>query len=347
MFPIRSGRFAALAAALALCLVVPAAALGPSGYRLTQEIPVAGDGGWDYLTVDAAARCVYVSRSEEVAVLDADSGKPVGEIRGLSGVHGIALAPSLGRGFISNGRSSKITIFDLKTLAVVAEVPSTGDNPDAILFDPFSSRVFAFNGRSGTATALEAASGKVAGTIALGGKPEFAVSDLAGRVYVNLEDKGEILALDPKSLAVEARWPLAPCEEPTGLAIDRAHHRLIAGCGNKLAAVLDVTSGKLVATPPIGQGVDATAFDAEAGLAFASNGEGTLTVLKEETPDKWSVLDTVATRRGARTMALDEKTHRIFLSTAKFGAAPAPSKGQPHPRPPILPGSFVVLVLER
>lgn len=323
------------------------AAASPSGYHFVKEIPVAGEGGWDYLAVDAAARRLYVTRSTTVAVLDADSGKRVGEIPNLAGVHGVALAPELHRGFISNGRSATITVFDLKTLAVLGEIKSTGENPDAILFEPVSARVFAFNGRSGSATAIEAATGKVVGTVALGGKPEFAVADLAGKVFVNIEDKSEIVELDAKALKIEARWPLAPCTEPSGLAIDRAHHRLLAGCSNKLAAVVDSDHGKVVTTVPIGDGVDANAFDAGTGLGFASNGDGTLTVIREESPDSWKVLETIATRRGARTMALDEKTHAIFLSTASFGPPPAPSQEQPHPRPSAVPGSFVVLMFAR
>ena len=317
------------------------------GYRVSREIKLGGEGGWDYLAADAAARRLYVSHGTRVEVVDLDSGKPAGAIGNLSGVHGIAIAGDLGRGFISNGRSSMITIFDLKTLATVSEVKSTGENPDAILYDPFSSQVFAFNGRSKNATVLDAKTGKVAGTIELGGKPEFAASDGAGKVFVNIEDKSEVVEIGAKDLAVKAHWPLAPCEEPSGLAIDRAHHRLLAGCSNKLAAIVDTASGKVVATVPIGSGVDANAFDPGTGLGFSSNGEGTLTVIKEERPDKFTVVENVPTRRGARTMALDEKTHDVYLATAQFGPPPAATAEQPHPRPPILPDSFVLLVVSR
>ncbi len=316
-------------------------------YHVAKEIPIGGEGGWDYLTVDSAARRLYISHATKVVVVDVDSDKTVGEIGNLSGVHGIAVAPELGRGFISNGRSSMITIFDLKTLATLSEVKSTGENPDAILYDPFSSQVFAFNGRSKNATVLDAKTGKIAGTVELGGKPEFATSDLAGKVFVNIEDKSEVVELGAKDLAVKARWPLKPCEEPSGMAIDRKHHRLLIGCSNKLAAVMDTESGKVVTTVPIGDGVDANAFDPGTSLGFSSNGDGTLTVIKEETPDKFAVAETVPTRRGARTMALDEKTHIVYLATAKFGPPPAATAEQPRPRPSILPDSFVILVVSR
>jgi DNA-binding beta-propeller fold protein YncE len=325
-----------------------AGAPAKSGYHVVREIPVGGEGGWDYLAVDAAARRLYVSHSDRVVVLDADSGKRVGEITGLSGVHGIVVAPDLGRGFISNGRSSTVTIFDLATLAKLGEVKSTGENPDAILYDPASKRVFAFNGRSADATVIEAATGKVAGTVALSGKPEFATTDLQGRVFVNLEDKSEIVAIDPRALTVKARWPLKPCAEPSGMAIDRRSHRLLSGCDNQLAAWVDFESGRVVETVPIGRGVDANAFDPGTGLAFSSNGrDGTLTVLREDAPDRLTVVENVPTRRGARTMALDEKTHTLFLATAQFGPAPAPTAEQPRPRPAIVPGSFVILVVGR
>jgi len=323
------------------------AASGKSGYHVAKELPLGGDGGWDYLAVDAAARRLYVTRSTRVVVVDADKGTAVGEIPNLSGVHGIALAPELDRGFISNGRSSMITVFDLKTLKTLSEVKSTGENPDAILYDPPSGRVFAFNGRSSNATVLDAKTQQVVGTVALGGKPEFAVTDLKGNVFVNIEDTSEIVELGAKDLAVKARWPLKPCEEPSGLAIDRKHGRLLSVCSNKLAAVVDTANGKVITTLPIGGGVDAAGFDPGTDLGFTSNGEGTLTVIHEDTPDHFTVVEDVPTRRGARTMALDEKTHTIFLPTAQFGPPPAPTADQPRPRPTILPNTFVVLVVSR
>ena len=349
----RPAALVSLVACLALAPAAPLHAATPAkaataGYHVTKEIPLGGEGGWDYLTVDASARRLYVSHSTKVTVIDADSGKTIGDVQNLSGVHGIALAGDLGRGFISNGRSSTVTIFDLKTLAPLGEVKMTGENPDAILYEPGTSRVFAFNGRSHNATVLEAKTGKVLGTIELGGKPEFATTDLKGRVFVNIEDRSEVVAIGAKDLAVKAHWPLKPCEEPTGMAIDRKHHRLLIGCSNKLAAVVDTEAGKLVTTLPVGDGVDGSAFDPGTGLGFTSNGgDGTLTVIREETPDRFSVVENVPTRKGARTLALDEKTHSVFLSTAQFGPAPAPTAEQPHPRPTILPDTFTILVVSR
>jgi DNA-binding beta-propeller fold protein YncE len=314
-------------------------------YRLLKKIPVGGEGGWDYLTLDAGARRLYVSRGTRVVVLDVDSEKTVGEIPGTVGVHGIALAPEFRRGFTSNGRSSTVTIFDTGTLAVVGTVKVTGDNPDAILYDSASRRVFTFNGRGRNATAIDASSGAVAGTIPLDGRPEFAASDGKGRVFVNIEDKNELAAIDSRALRVEKNWPLAGCEEPSGLAIDAAHRRLFSVCHNKTMAVLDADSGRVVATAPIGEGVDAAAFDPATSLAFASNGDGTLTVVKEEGPDSYRVVENAATQRGARTMALDTKTHRVFLATAEFGPPPSPTPEQPRPRPPMVPGSFTILVV--
>jgi len=313
------------------------------GYHLVNTYPLGGDGGWDYLTLDSSARRLYISRATHVIVMDADSGMVVGDIPDTPGVHGIALAPELGRGFISNGREGTVTIFELKTLKAITKVKA-GENPDAILYDPSSKRVFAFNGRSQNATAIDAATGTVAGTIKLEGKPEFAVSDEKGKIFVNIEDKSQIDAIDPATLEVKAGWPLAPCDEPSGLAMDRKQRRLFAGCDNKMMAVVDADTGKVIATPAIGDGVDANAFDPKTDLAFASCGEGVLTVVHEDSPTKFSVAQTVTTQPGARTMALDEKTHNVYLVTAKFGPPPAPTADNPHPRRTILPDSFVVLV---
>jgi DNA-binding beta-propeller fold protein YncE len=324
-----------------------AAAASPapsSGYHVLKTYTVGGDGGWDYLTADSDARRVYISRSTHVIVMDADSGKIVGDIPDTPGVHGIALAPELGRGFTSNGREGTVSIFDIKTLAPISKVKA-GENPDAILYDPATKRVFTFNGRSHDSTAIDAATGKVLATIKLDGKPEFAASDAKGEIFVNIEDKSELTAIDPNKLEVKATWPLAPCTEPSGLSIDREHRRLFVGCDNKMMAVVDGNNGKVIATPPIGDGVDATRFDAETGLAFASCGQdGVLTVVKEESPGKFSA-ENVPTELGARTMALDSKTHNVYVVTAKFGPPPAATADNPHPRPTILPGSFVVLVV--
>jgi YVTN family beta-propeller protein len=317
---------------------------GPSGYHLLKKIAVGGEGGWDYITFDSATRRLFISRATKVIVLDVDSEKVVGEIPNTDGVHGIALAPDLGRGFTSNGRAGTVTIFDIKTLAAIGTVPA-GKNPDAIVYDPASKRVFAMNGRSSDSTAIDGATGKVLATIPLAGKPEFAVSDEAGRVYVNIEDKSELWQIDSQKLSVTARWPLAPCQEPSGLAIDAAHRRLFAGCDNKMMAVVNADTGKVIATPAIGEGVDANAFDPGTALAFSSNGEsGTLTVVREDSPDKFTVVENVPTQPHARTMALDPKTHQVFLVTADFGPRPAATPENPRPRPAIVPGSFVVLI---
>jgi hypothetical protein len=333
---------------LSVSLAAVALAATGSGYHVTATYKVGGEGGWDYLTADASARRLYISRGTHVIVLDLDSGKNIGDIPDTPGVHGIALAPELGRGFTSNGREGTVTIFDIKTLAPIGTKVKVGDNPDAILYDPATKRVFTFNGRSQDSTAIDADSGKVLGTIKLGGKPEFAVSDGKGEIFVNIEDKSELAAIDPNKLEVKAKWPLAPCKEPSGLAIDRKNRRLFSGCDNKLMAVVDADSGKVLATPAIGEGVDATAFDDETGLAFASCGEdGVLTVVKEESPAKFSVVENVPTEKSARTMALDAKTHNVYVVSAKFGPRPAPTAANPRGYPPVLPDTFVVTVLSK
>src|ERR1700692_77676 len=332
-----------------LTLLVTAVALAASGpgYKVANTYNVGGDGGWDYLTADSAARRLYISRGTHVIVLDLDSGKTVGDIPDTPGVHGIALAPDLGRGFTSNGRENTVSIFDTKTLATSSKV-KVGENPDAILYDPATKRVFTFNGRSQDSTAIDATNGKVLGTIKLDGKPEFAASDGKGGLWVNIEDKSELVSLDPNKLEIKSKWPLAPCTEPTGLSLDKKNRRLFVGCDNKMMAVVDADSGKVLATPAIGEGVDATAFDAETGLAFAScGGDGMLTVVKEEAPDKFSVAENVTTQKGARTLALASQTHTVYLVTAKFGPPPAPTADNPHPRRSILPDSFVVLALSK
>ena len=319
---------------------------GPSGYHVTKTVKLGGDGGWDYLTVDSKARRVYISRGSHVMVVDADSAALVGDIPNTNGVHGIAIAADMDKGFISDGRDGTVTIFDLKTLKVLGTAPA-GKNPDAIIYDPASKRVFAFNGSSKDATAIDAKTGTVAGTIALGGKPEFAVADEKGHVFVNIEDTSEIVQFDANKLVVENRWKIAPGEEPSGLAMDRKNRRLFSVCSNKLMVVVNANDGKVVTTVPIGGGTDAAAFDPETGFAFSSNGEGTLTVVHEDSPDKFSVIENVATLSRARTMALDTKTHQVYTVTAEFGPAPAPTTAQPRPRPPMIPGSFTVLILGR
>ena len=314
-------------------------AAGPSGYHVIKSVPVGGEGFWDYLTVDSEARRLYISHGTHVQVMDIDTHAIVGDIPDTQGVHGIALAPELGRGFTSNGRANTVTIFDVKTLKAIGTV-NAGTNPDAIVYDGVTKRVFTLNGRSHDATGINAADGTVAGTLELGGKPEFAVADGKGSIYVNIEDKSELVQFDAQKLTVLNRWPLAPCEEPSGLAMDLKGRRLFAGCGNKMMAVVDADTGKVIATPAIGQGVDANRFDPETNYAFASNGEGTLTVVHEDSPDKFSVVENVPTKRSARTMALDMKTHNIFLAAADFEP---PAQGERRGR--MKPGSFVILVV--
>src|ERR1700674_5742739 len=335
-----------LVSIISLSLAAVALAAAGPGYHVIKTYKVGGEGGWDYLTADSDARRIYISRSTHVMVFDADSGKSVGDIADTPGVHGIALAPELGRGFTSNGREGTVSIFDIKTLATSSKV-KVGDNPDAILYDPATKRVFTFDGRSQDSTAIDAATGKVLGTIKLDGKPEFAASDAKGEIFVNIEDKSELTAIDPNTLEVKAKWPLAPCTEPSGLAMDRKNRRLFVGCDNKMMAVVDADTGKVLATPAIGDGVDATAFDDETGLAFASCGEGVLTVIREDSPEKFSVAESVPTQAGARTLALDSKTHHGFVVSAKFGPPPAATADNPHPRRSIVPDTFVVLVLSK
>lgn len=313
------------------------------GYHLLKKFVLGGEGRWDYITCDSDAHRLYISRSTHVMVVDSDTGAIIGDIPNTSGVHGVAIAPEFGKGFTSNGRDATVTIFDLKTLKTLDQV-KVGQNPDAILYDPTSKRIFTFNGTSKDTTAIDAKSGTVAGTLALGGRPESGVADEHGKIFVNIEDKSQVIEFDSRKLTIDATWPLAPGEEPTGIAIDRKHRRLFVGCANKLMAVMNADNGKLVTTLPIGSGVDATAFDSETQLAFSSNGEGTLTIVHEDAPDKFSVMENAATQRGARTMALDPKTHKVYLITAEFGPPPAPTAEQPRPRPTIVPGTFTLLV---
>jgi DNA-binding beta-propeller fold protein YncE len=332
---------------LALVMVTSHEAGADAGaYKVVTQYKVGGEGGWDILTVDPDSHRLYYGRGTRMQVLDLETGKVIGEIPDTPGIHGVALAPGFGRGFTSNGRDSSVTIFDLKTLAVLGRAP-VGRNPDAIIYEPVTKRVFVFNAGSRSATAIDAASGAVVGTVALDGRPEFAVADGHGKVFVNLEDSSAVAGFDAKSLKVESRWPLVGGEGPSGIALDRVHHRLFSVCGNEKMVVLDSRTGQVIATLPIGKGPDGAEFDPGTGLAFSPNGEGTLTVIHEDSADKFSVVGTVTTQRGARTMALDPKTHRIYVAAASYVEPPAPTVDRPHPRPPMLPDSFVMLVLDR
>lgn len=309
-------------------------------YSLVKEIPIEGASGWDYLQADPSGHRVYVSHGTEVDVIDTQTETVVGKIADTQGVHGIAVATDLGRAFVSDGRANQVSIVDSSTLATISRV-GTGTNPDAILYNPAHHEVYAFNGRSASVTVINAENAHVVATVELGGKPEFAQVDAAAdRIFDNLEDKNEVAVIDGASHAVLARWPIAPGESASGMAIDIEHHRLFLGCENEMMVVVDSDSGKVVANLPAGKGIDAAAFDPGTQLAFTSNGrDGTVTVVHEDGPDTYAVVQTLATERGARTMTVDTSTHRIYLATAKFG--PPPAGGG---RPPVVAGSFKVLV---
>ncbi len=316
------------------------------GYRLQDSIRLGGEGGWDYLTVDTAAHRLYISRGTRVQVVDLATRSVIGAIEPTPGVHGIALAPPHGVGFISNGRDSSVTIFDLSTSQILTKLHIDARNPDAIAYEPVTDRVFTFNGGSHNATAIDAAKHTVIGTVPLDGKPEFAVAD-GGRMYVNIEDKSEIAEFDASTLQVLRRWSIAPGEEPSGLAIDRVHHRLFSVCANKLMVISDESSGKVLTTVPIGEGVDGAAFDPAFELAFSSNGEGTMTVVQGKDGAAYTVRETLRTHRGARTITLDEQSHRLYTVGATYGPPPPPTADRPHPRPPIEAGSVTLFVIGR
>lgn len=331
----RKSTFALIAA---VTILFAASALA-ADYKVVDTWKLGGDDGWDYLLADSAGHRLFIARATRVMVVDTNSGKQTGEIPDTPGVHGIALDPADHLGFTSNGRENTVTEFDLGSLKVVKKI-KVGNGPDAILYDPFSKRVFTFNGKGGhDATAIDAAKGEVVGTLDLGGKPEFAATDEKGTVFVNIEDTSELVAFDARKLAVKSRWKLTGCEEPTGLSIDRENRRLFSGCGgNKKMMIVDADTGKIIATPAIGEGCDATAFDPDRHLAFASAGEGNITVIQEENADHFTVSQTVTTQPGARTMAVDSKTHELFTVTAK-------TSGTRENRQ-VAPDSFVVLVVK-
>jgi DNA-binding beta-propeller fold protein YncE len=335
--------------AAALCVATPVlaetapAGAGKGEYRVETAWKLGGEGRWDYCIVDSAARLLYVTRQSHVQVVSTESGKVVADLPGTAGAHGVALAPDLNRGFVSNGQGGSVTVFDLKENKELGKVPA-GQNPDAILFDPASKHVLAFNGKSKDVTVIDAAAepgpGAVLGHIALEGKPEFAATDGQGHVYVNLEDKNSVVAIDTKDSKITDTWKIDGGEEPSGLAIDPENHLLFAGCGgNDVMAVLDTRSGKTLGTVPIGKGVDACGFDPASHEAFASCGDGTLTVVRETSPEKFAVAQKLETRRGARTMALDPATHIIYLPTAEF------AEGGNERRPTAKPDSFTIVVV--
>ena len=337
-FVVAAGSFAALVLTWAGFLHAAPAA-GPSGYHVIKTVPIPGDEGWDYVLVDSDARRVYISHGSHVVVMNADTYAVEGDIPDTPGVHGIAVAPEFNRGFVSAGRGNVAVIFDLKTLKTINRV-NTGTNPDAITYDGVSKRVFTFNGRSKDATAIGAADGSVAGTLPLNGKPEFAVADGKGSVFVNDEDSSELIEVDAQNLKETHRWPLAPCKSPSGLAGDLKNRRLLAVCDDNVSAVVNADTGKVVATPAICDGPDAAAFDPASSYFFASCGDGKLTVIKEDSPDKYTVVENVPTKKTARTMGLDLKTHNIFLPSAEF-EPPAPGER----RGKMKPGTFAIVVV--
>lgn len=334
--------FAVVLSALALT----AGSLSAQGqWRIAKRIPIGGEGGWDYLVADPAAHRLYVSHSTHVVVVDLTNDSIVGDIPNTPGVHGIALATALGRGFTSNGRDSTVTIFDLTTLKEIARVNVGGANPDAILYDGYTKHVFTMNGRTANLSAIDAATGKVLGQLALGGRPEEVVSDGAGKLYINIEDKSEVAEVDASALKVLKRWSIMPCEGPSGLAYDRVGRRLFSVC-DRVMAISDARAGKVVTTVPIGDGPDGDGWDPGLQRAFSSNGDGTLTVVKPDGHGGYAVESTLPTQRGARTMTLDPTTHRIYTATAEFGPAPEATAANPRPRPSIVPNTFQVLVIE-
>lgn len=326
-----------------LLLLASTTAVGQK-FAVSGRIPLAGDNGWDYLIADAGNRRLYVSHGTDVHVVDLDSGKPVDSIGGMKRIHGVALADELNKGFITDGGDDVVVVFDLKSNQVSEKVKA-GQNPDSVVYEPVTKRVFAFNGRSNNATVIDAQSNKVAGTIALSGKPEFTVVDGKGNLFVNIETKNSIASIDPGAMKVKKEWSLSPCEEPSGLAFDTAGRRLFSVCSNQKMAVSDADAGKVVAFVPIGEGPDAAGYDAEKKLAFSSNSDGTLTVVKENSPDKYSVVQTVTTEKRARTMTLDSASHKIYLSVAEFGPVPQPTPENPQGRPKPKPGSFHLIVV--
>jgi len=322
-----------------LCAAVPS--LAQKQYKVADRVKLGGEGGWDYLYYDKDGHRLFITRGTHVMVVDTGSLKVTGDIPDLSGIHGVALAPELGRGFVSNGGDNTVTIFDLKTLKKLDSV-KVGDRPDAILYDAFTKHVFTFNARSKDSTVVDAASGKVVGTVPLGGKPEFPATDGSGKVFVNIEDKSQIAEIDATKLTVLHTWPVSPCQEPSALALDKVHHRLFAGCDNKMMAVVDSGSGKVVTTVPIGEGVDAGRFNPNTQEIFMSCGEGVLTVIHEDSPDKYTVTQNVPTAKGARTMAMDYESNTAYLVTAQRDPKP-PAPGQ---RPAMIPGSFELIVVK-
>jgi len=327
-----------------IALIISGSSLiAQSSYKIANKIHLGGEGGWDYLNVDEVNGRIFVSHATVAQVVDIKTGKLVGTIADTKGIHGIAIANDLNKGFTSNGRDSSVTVFNLKTLEVITIIKVTGRNPDAILYDPFSQKVFTFNGGSSNSTVIDAKENKVIATIPLDGKPEFSVTDGKGKVFVNIENKsGVINVINSVTLKVEQHWSIAPGEEPSGLALDNQNHRLFSVCSNKLMVVTNAETGKVITTLPIGDRCDGVAFDPEKKRAYSSNGEGSMTVVQEENSNSFKVLETVTTQPGARTIAVDKTTHHLYLTTAEYESAPSANNG----RPTVKPNSFIILDIE-
>jgi len=323
----------------------PAPATTPDNYEIVSRFPVAGNEGWDFLAIDGKRNHLFVSRSDHVQVIDTKSEKLVANIPATAGVHGVAIAQDLNLGFTSNGKSDTVTVFDLDSLQTLDTIKATGAAPDVIFYYAPLKRVYSFNGHGGNISVIDAVSRKVIDTIAVAGRPEFAVSDSQGHIFFNVEDKGEIAVIDAQSSKIVKRWAIAPCEEPSGLAIDDKQHRLFSVCSNKKMMVVDSLSGKIVSTVEIGESPDAVAFDPELGLVLVSNGSGTLTVVHQDTANQYTVKANLPTQKGAKTLAFNPENHLVYLVSAKFGKPAEPSKEVPHPRAPVLPDSFNVLVV--
>ena len=330
-----------------IALTVTLAALmqtapAPGPYKITHTYTLGGDGGWDYIVPDPASHRVFIGRTDRVMVVDENSGTLIGTITGVNGAHGTAIVPAAGRGFATSGNDASVVMFDLKSFQTLGRIPAAED-ADAIIYDPSSNRVFTFNGDAHSSTVIDPTAGTRVATVDLGGKPEYGASAADGKVYANLTDTSEVVEIDAKAAKVSRRWPTAPCKQPVAMAIDTTHHRVFSGCRSGVMAVSDYQNGKMVATVPIGTGVDGAGYDPASADAFASNADGTLTVVHQDTPDKYTVIQTLQTSTGSRNMGLDLATHRIYVAAAKFGAPPANGRG----RAPVMPGSFGLLVIER
>jgi hypothetical protein len=321
---------------------VPLLAQSSSSYRITHTYTLGGDGSWDYIVPDPPNHRLFIGRQNRVMVVDEDTGRLLGEVTGIQGAHGTAVANATGHGFATSGNDRMVVMFDLKTFAVLGRIPAAED-ADAIIYDSVSNRVFTFNGDAHSSTVIDPQAGTLVTNIPLGGKPEYGASAGDGKVYGNLTDTSEVVEIDAKTATVTRRWSTAPCKQPVSMAIDAAHHRLFSGCRSGVMAISDYQAAKVVATVPIGMGVDGAAFDAASADAFASNADGTLTVIHQDTPDQYHVVENLQTAQAARNMGLDPTNHRLFLVSAMFGPAPAGGRG----RGPVLPGSFTLMVVER